>query len=219
MVSHDFRSPLASIKASVTGLLQGEAEWDPAVRRELLTGIDQETNRLSRLVQDLLDMSRLEAGAWRTEREPCAPADLVGIALASLTPQEDARVLVDLPPDSPTVSVDPTQMGRVVWNLLDNALKYSEGAIEVSTSAGEGVLRLSVTDHGPGLAPGEEGRVFDKFYRGPRFRESNVPGSGLGLSVCRAIVEAHSGRLLVRNRPEGGAEFTIELPYDANPRH
>jgi len=219
MVTHDFRSPLASIKASVTGLMEDDAGWDPAVRRELLAGIDQETNRLSRLVADVLDMSRLEAGAWRPEPGPCAVADLIGVALRSLTPEQDARVRVRLPEELPLISVDLAQMERVLWNLLDNALKYSEGPVDITASAAGGVLKLSVADCGPGLEPGEEAWVFEKFYRSPRFRESSVPGSGLGLSVCRSIVESHAGGLSVRNRLGGGAAFTIELPCDACPGH
>jgi two-component system sensor histidine kinase KdpD len=219
MVSHDFRSPLASIKASITGLLQDEGEWDPAVRQELLAGVDQETNRLNRLVEDLLDLSRLEAGAWQPEREPCAVTDLVALALGLLTPEQDARVVVRVPEDLPAVSADAGQIGRVLWNLLDNALKYSEGPVEVAAAAAGEVLILSVADRGPGLAPGEEEQVFAKFYRGAHFRESSVPGSGLGLSVCRALVEAHGGRLTAANRSGGGAEFRVELPCDAHPGH
>lgn len=217
MVSHDFRSPLASIKASVSSLLAGDAAWDEDVRRELLSGVERETDRLSRLVTDLLDMSRLEAGAWRPEREACAVEEWIGAALGALSPVEDARVSLLLPPDLPPVNVDPAQMGRVLGNLLENALKYSDGPVEVAARLQGACLALAVRDRGPGLAPGEEERVFEKFYRADRFRESSVPGSGLGLAVCRALVEAHGGRLTGRNRPGGGAEFRIEVPYDAHP--
>src|SRR5262249_17839405 len=145
------------------------------------------------LVEDLLDMSRLESGTWRPEREPCAVTDLVALALGLLTAEQDARVIVSVPEGPLMLSADASQMGRVLWNLLDNALKYSDGAVKLSAVSAGDTLTLTVADRGPGLAPGEEEQVFEKFYRGARFRESNVPGSGLGLSVCRALVEAHGG--------------------------
>jgi len=245
MVSHDFRSPLASIKASVSSLRSagsgpggraGRSGKAPDRAAEALAGIDREADRLTRLVEDLLDMSRLEAGSWRPVREACPVEEWIGVALGTLTPEEDARVSVSLPPDLPAVAVDPTQMERVLGNLLENALKYSDGPVEVAAAVEVGAadrggrpiasapgggapahsaarrLALTVADRGPGLAPGEETRVFEKFYRGVRFRESSIPGSGLGLSVCRAIVEAHGGRLTARNRPGGGAVFELSLP-------
>lgn len=212
MVSHDLRSPLAAIQASISGMLAGDGSRDSAARREALAAVGRETDRLTRLVEDLLDMSRLEAGAWRPEPAPCPVEEWIGVALGSLTPEEDARVALDLPPDLPAVPVDPAQMERVLGNLLENALKYSDGPVEVAAAVEAGELQLTVADRGPGLSPGEEEQVFEKFYRGARFRESSVPGSGLGLAVCRAIVEGHGGRLTARNRPGGGALFQLCLP-------
>jgi two-component system sensor histidine kinase KdpD len=215
MVSHDFRSPLTSIKASVTGLLQEGIAYDPATQRELLRGIDQETDRLNGMVGNILALSRLEADAWRPRREPTPIAELVGTALGSFGAEENRRVEVHLAPGLPEVELDPVQMVQVLRNLLDNALKYSpkdRPVLLVAAHAGDR-LALEVQDRGMGLPPGEEQRVFEPFYRAPHLQESSLPGVGIGLAVCRGLVEAHHGTLTALRRPEGGTIFRIELPF------
>jgi len=214
MVSHDFRSPLTSIKASVTGLLQEGAAYDPATQRELLSGIDQETDRLNGMVGNILALSRLEADAWRPRREPTPLSELVGAALGSFNVEENRRVEVRLASDLPEADLDPVQMVQVLRNLVDNALKYSPASQPVVLSAHReaGQLVVEVADRGAGLAPGEEQRVFEPFYRAPHLLESSVPGVGIGLAVCRGLVEAHRGTLTALRRPEGGTVFRIELP-------
>jgi two-component system sensor histidine kinase KdpD len=214
MVSHDFRSPLASIKASASALLQDGAPLEPETQHDLLRGIDQSVDRLNRVVGNLLALSRLEADAWRPQAEPTDPAELVGAALASLSEEQNRRVQVRLDPACGDVLLDAVQMGQVLLNLVDNALKYSPAGspVEVRAMRDARAFVLEVLDRGPGPAAGEEERIFERFYRAPGFRESAVPGVGIGLAVCRGLVEAHGGRLTARRRPEGGAVFRIVLP-------
>jgi len=218
MVSHDFRSPLTSIKASVTGLLQDHSAWDPATQRELLQGIDQETDRLNGMVGNILALSRLESNAWRPRREPAAVPELVGASLDSFGADENRRLHVRLEPDLPEVSLDAVQIVQVLRNLVDNALKYSppEAAVELHAAAVEGALMIEVMDLGSGLPPGEEDRIFEPFYRAPQLRETSIPGVGIGLAVCRGLVEAHHGSLSAEARPGGGTVFRILLPLSGS---
>lgn len=214
MVSHDFRSPLAAIKASVTGLLQDGSPWDAATQRELLSGINQETDRLNRMVGDILALSRLEAEAWRPQCELIAPDELVGATLDTLSAEDNARIRVSLNCAGLEASLDSVQIVQVLHNLLENALKYSpaQSAVELCVSRGQGVLVMEVSDRGYGIATGEEERIFERFYRAARWRETAVPGSGIGLAVCRGLVEAHGGVLTAANRAGGGAVFRATLP-------
>lgn len=217
MVSHDFRSPLASIKTSVTGLLQEGLPWDAATQRELLSGIDQETDRLNRMVGNILALSRLQAGAWRPQREVMPLTEVVGTALDSFSAEENRRISVELEAAPSEVALDMVQIVQVLHNLLENALKYSpEGSpVSLRVLQGDGMLKVEVADSGGGIAPDEEDHLFERFYRAPRWRESSFPGTGIGLAVCSGLVEAHGGRLTAENRAEGGALFRVTLPLRA----
>lgn len=214
LVSHDFRSPLASIKASATACVQGDAAPDPAAQRELHLGIIQEADRLNGIVENILAMSRLEADAWRPQFEEAALEEVVEAARTGLSRENDQRIHVSLPEGVEEVWLDPVQIGQVLHNLLDNALKYSPAgsAVELGVEVTPDHLIFEVSDRGAGLPPGEEDRIFERFYRAPALRESAVPGVGIGLSVCRGLVEAHGGTLTASNRPEGGSEFRVTLP-------
>ena len=216
MVSHDFRSPLAAIKASVTGLLQEGVPWDEAEQRELLCGINAETDRLNRMVGDILALSRLEADAWRPKREAASLAEVVGAALDAFSDQENCRIRVEIEPGLPEVALDSVQIVQVLHNLLENALKYSPPAstVELVVRAENGAIHLEVRDRGDGLPPGEETQIFQKFYRAKRWRESALPGTGIGLAICLGLVEAHGGTLAARNRDGGGAVFRVQLPME-----
>jgi two-component system sensor histidine kinase KdpD len=216
MVSHDFRSPLAAIKASVTGLLQGDAPWDASTQRELLIGINEETDRLNRMVGNILALSRLEAGAWRPQREVIAISELLGAALDTFSDDENKRIRVEIQTEAHDVSVDSVQIVQVLHNLLENALKYSEAAsvVELCVTQREEILQIEVLDQGYGIPFGEEERIFERFYRASRWQESSQPGSGIGLAICRGLVEAHGGQLTARNREGGGAIFTVCLPMN-----
>lgn len=217
-VTHDLRTPLASIKASVSGLLSEDVVYDPAVLRETLSVIDEETDRLQRRVQNLLSMSRIESGDDVLHRDWVDPADVIGSTVESLRSLSGARQInLNVPGDLPMVLADYDQVLIALRNLLENALLYSpaEAPVEISAAESMGQLRIRVRDLGPGLMPDEFERVFEKFYRGRAARR--IPGTGLGLPICRRIAEAHGGRLWVEHVADGGVAFVLSLPIDAAP--
>jgi two-component system sensor histidine kinase KdpD len=157
-------------------------------------------------------MTRLESGSLRVKREWLPLEEIVVSVLARLESKlENRPVVTDIPDELPLLSVDPILFEQVFVNLLDNALKYTPRAtgIEIRARARDDEIVIEVMDRGPGLVPGTEDRVFEKFYRGP---QAGAGGVGLGLAICRGIVEAHGGKLTAENRPHGGAIFRIELP-------
>jgi two-component system sensor histidine kinase KdpD len=217
-VSHDLRTPLAAITGAATSLLEDKAALPESTRRDLAETIAVEARRLNRLIGDLLEMTRLESGALRVRKEWHSLEEVVGAALGGLESQLEGRsILVDIPPDLPLVPLDDVLFEQVVRNLIDNSDKYSPKgqAIEVSGRIDDKQLRFTVADRGPGLLPGEERRAFEKFYRGPE--STDRYGAGLGLAICKGIVEAHGGRIEGINRPGGGAEFTVWLPIEGEP--
>jgi two-component system sensor histidine kinase KdpD len=216
-VSHDLRTPLAAIKGSVSSLLvEGTGvTWDDATRREFLLTIDEETDRLTRLVGNLLDLSRIEAGALHPHREPYPLDELLWQAIDRLAvPGLAERVRVTLPDDLPLVPLDPVLLERVFTNLLENAAKYAppDTPIDVVAERQGREVRVSVIDRGPGVPADERARIFDRFYRAGQSRV--VKGTGLGLAISRGFVEAHGGRLWVEDAPGGGACFVVALPLD-----
>jgi two-component system sensor histidine kinase KdpD len=213
-VSHDLRTPLASITGAASALRSQADKLAPEVREELLDSIYDEAQRMSRLVGNLLDMTRLESGV-ELRRELCPLEEIIGAALQRMESQLGRRqVTTHLPENLPLVYVDDVLLGQVVVNLIENALKYTPAgtAIEVAAEASPDAVELTVGDRGPGFAPGEEQRVFEKFYRG---KTEGVRGAGLGLAICKAIVSAHRGTIEAGNRPGGGAIFRIRLPLEA----
>ncbi len=214
-VSHDLRTPLATITGAASSLLQ-PGTLGPEAERELKEAIYEEGDRLNRLVTNLLDMTRLESGSLQLGKDWQSLEELVGTALGRLERElKGRRVEVRIPADLPLVSVDGLMIEQVFVNLLDNAAKYSHpgSAIFVSATAGAGEVTVEVADEGPGLPPGAEEQVFEKFYRagsGPR-------GSGLGLPICRAIVTAHGGRIWAESRPPRGVAFRFTLPLGEGP--
>ena len=215
-ISHDLRTPLVSITGALSSLQEHGAVLDAQARRVLLDNAREEAERLNRLVGNLLDMTRLEAGAMQVRQQPVDVADLVGTAVQQVAGRLEARPLsVSVPDDLPPVPADFVLMLQVLVNLLDNALKYSPAGspLEVSARRDGAMVRLTVADHGAGIPPEDLHRVFDKFYRVQR--PGNATGTGLGLSICKGIVEAHGGRLTAENRAGGGALFSLVLPASA----
>ncbi len=222
LVSHELRTPLAAIKASATGLLQPQSVWDEEMRSDSLRAINRETDRLSGLVTNLLDLSRLEAGAWQPHKDWCDLAEIIGTALDRLPDDGAARVRVEIADGLPLVRADYTQIALVLTNLLENALKYTpEGSpIHLSACRLSDAVRVTVRDFGAGLTPGEEEHLWERFYRGSAHRDSLIHGTGLGLALCQAIVKAHGGRLQAANAPArepSGAVFSVTLPVNLSP--
>jgi two-component system sensor histidine kinase KdpD len=215
LVSHDLRTPLAAIIGSVSGLIELGTILDPTVSRELLQNIYSEAERLSRLVNNLLQATRLEAGI-ELRKELCALEEVVEVALRRLAESLNQRpVVTDVPANLPMVPMDGILLEQVMLNLLDNALRYTPAGtpIEVSASLQNGSVLVAVADRGPGLLPEDLNKVFEKFYRGQDRSEQS--GAGLGLAICRGIVEAHGGRIWAENHPGGGALFRFTLPLEA----
>jgi two-component system sensor histidine kinase KdpD len=216
-LSHDLRTPLAS--------LVGLAEWLELTKPEL-TGEQRETaraiaeqaKRMSALVNNLLDMARIESGEVRLRREWQSVEEVVGGALKAAEPAlAGHHTEVALPRDLPLVEFDATLIERVFYNLLENAGKYTPSGtvIRIAAEASGGELRVSVADNGPGVPRGQREAIFEKFTRGAR--ESATPGVGLGLAISRAIVEAHRGKIWVEDNPGGGARFCFTLPLGTPP--
>jgi two-component system, OmpR family, sensor histidine kinase KdpD len=205
-LSHELKSPIALLRTGLTALATPQAGLQPD-QRELLVDLDRQATRLDRMVGDMLALSRLEAGV-QLEKEAHRFADLVAIATRLLRPELAAHDLaVELPDDLPPVEVDEMQVGRVLTNLLENALEWAppKGVIEVGAAAHGGMLEAWVENEGPPIAPVELDRVFDTFWT------RRARGSGLGLAICKRVVEAHGGTIKVENRRRG-PRFTFTLP-------
>ncbi len=216
-VSHDLRTPLGSITGAASTLLEG-GELPEATRRDLLQSIQEESHRLHRLVTNLLDITRYESGSVQLNQAWLPLEEVVGSALNRMEEGLRGRPLtVEVPPDLPLVTVDPVMLEQLIVNLLDNALKHTPPGtgVEVKAWAVGNRLTLLVADRGPGLAEGEEERIFEKLVRGAH--HGDQPGSGLGLAICRAIAEAHGGRITASNRAQGGAQFLLVLPLKEAP--
>jgi len=213
-VSHDLRTPLAVVTGATSSLLDEHGPKDPAVRRELLQTAHEESLRLARLVRNLLDMTRLEAGALKVHKEPQSVEEVVGAALVRMEDRLRGRdVTTSIPADLPLVPFDPALLEQVLINLLENATKYTPAGspIDIAARKRGGEIEIEVADRGPGVDPQEADRVFEKFYRA---REGEGGGVGLGLTICRGIVGAHGGRIWVEGRHGGGASFRFTLPLE-----
>jgi two-component system sensor histidine kinase KdpD len=217
-ISHDLRTPLASITGAASALLQeNESSQAPEYRRELSEIIYEEATHLNRLVGNLLDMTRLESGGMRLHKEWDLLAEIVAATVNRLEPLlREHPVTTCLPNDLPPVQVDSVLIEQVLTNLIENAVKYTPVGTTITVSAWKGTdeLTVEVADAGQGLPAGTEERIFDKFFRA---QPNTASGAGLGLAICRGIIEAHGGRIWALNRPEGGAAFRLTLPLEGTP--
>ena len=218
-VSHDLRTPLATITGAASLLLAGPdaavggpGALDEAARRELQSAIYDEAERLNRLVGNLLEMTRLESGQVQVKRDWQSLEEVIGSALGRMERAlAEHPIITAIPDDLPLAPVDGVLIEQVLINLLDNAAKHTPPSTPVAlgVTAAPDALTVTVADGGPGVAPGEEAQIFERFHRAAGAVGS---GSGLGLAVCRGIVQAHGGRIWAANRPGGGLEITFTLP-------
>jgi two-component system sensor histidine kinase KdpD len=212
-ISHDLRTPLAVITGASSALNDPDLKLEPAARAQLTRSIDTKAREMAELISNVLDLMRFEAGEVRLRRDWQTADDLIGTALARVEGRTaDRQIEVRLPAELPLVHVDAPLVAQVLVNLLENALRHTPPGtrIEVSAAAAGDALRITVDDYGPGLPPGDQELLFAKFQRGRE--EGNAGGAGLGLAICRAIVNAHGGRISAESRPGGGARFWFTLP-------
>jgi two-component system sensor histidine kinase KdpD len=216
-ISHDLRTPLVSITGALSSLRERSLSLDQDARDSLLETAYEEAERLNRLVGNLLNMTRIEAGAIHLNKELCDLQDVIGAALEQLGERIERRqVKVNLPPKMDLIAMDMALFEQVLVNLLDNAVKYSPPGepIEINVSPAQKTVRIEICDRGIGIPPGDLEHVFDKFYRVKR--PESVSGTGLGLAICKGIVEAHGGMVHAENRVGSGTVIRIDLPKELN---
>jgi two-component system, OmpR family, sensor histidine kinase KdpD len=217
-ISHDLRSPLASISEVLSNLKEQEPDSSKPAKQELLVTASKEASRLNLCIANLLIMTRLEAGILKLNEEPCNVQGMINCSLTQFNQQLTNRsVRTHVPPDIDMVVMDVSLMTQVMVNLLENAMKFSppDSEINIRVRLDRTYLRIEVEDRGHGIPEGDEERVFDKFYlvQVP----AGLGGTGLGLSVCRGIVEAHGGRIMAKNNPGRGFSIILKLPLKSFP--
>lgn len=214
-VSHELKTPLASVTATVTGLLEDDANWDHEAVREELSAISQDLDRLNDSIGSLLDLSRLEADAWVAQKDWYELGEILGTTVSRISAKQRHRIEFALPEDLPPIYVDFAQLSRALENLLENALAYSPESESVYVGAADSRdgVRIWVEDHGEGIPDDEKARIFEKFYRG-KSAEKVPSGTGLGLVIAKEIVRYQGGTISVTDAKPHGARFTIFIPKE-----
>lgn len=214
-VSHELKTPLAALTATVSNLLEGDTEWDEEAVREELRAIVGDVTRLNRSINSLLDLSRLEARAWNPHPDWYDVQEIVATAVETLPVHLRERVRLDFPSDLPPVYVDFVQLGRAFQSLLENAVFYGGTApVLVAAAADQGGVSVWVEDRGGGVSESEKPLVFEKFYRGAKTSVVRPSGTGLGLAIAREIVLSNGGSILVKDAQPHGARFVVQLPTE-----
>jgi two-component system sensor histidine kinase KdpD len=218
-VSHDLRTPLASILTAATTVARQGSQLSTSARDELMTTIVDETERLNHLVANLLSMTKLESGELLLKRQPEELSELAAAAIAALASRGGTeRIVVTIPADLPLLDVDSLLIEQTLINLLENALRYAPGdsPIELEARSVDDNVQIRVCDRGVGILPHEREKVFEKFFRGSGTRHGDG-GAGLGLTICRAAARAHQGKLRALERSGGGTCMELTLPRAAAP--
>ncbi len=213
-VSHELRTPLASIKGFATTLLRQDVKWDEATQRDFLRIIEEESDRLTEIIDNLLDMSQIEAGALRIAIQPIQLRKLIRDVVDEMRMRTEAHYfVVDLPAEMPRVQADPRRIRQVLMNLIGNAIKYSKrGQITVACEVDDAHMTISVADQGEGIPAEYHNKIFDHFFQIDGASTRRVGGSGLGLAISRGIIEAHQGKIWVESEPGKGSTFRFTLP-------
>jgi PAS domain S-box-containing protein len=219
-VSHELRTPLAAIKGYASTLLADDVQWDHKSQREFISVISDESDRLSNLVNNLLDLSRIEAGSLRLSREECQIDEMIQRA-AKQAPHNGNSFEVQIEAGLPPLYADPPRLESILRNLIENSVKYagSTAIIRVTVQQDKGNIMFRVSDNGPGIPPEEAKRIFDSFYRVDESFSRIASGAGLGLAICQGLVRAHGGEIWVEPQ-EGGACIAFYIPLnsaDTNP--
>jgi two-component system sensor histidine kinase KdpD len=215
MISHELRTPLTSIKGFTTTLLAEDVTWDAEEQRDFIQTIQQETNRLQELIDHLLDLSRLEAGMLPIHMEVHSLQEILEDALPQLQILTSAQTFtIHVPEILPPVFVDAKRIAQVLVNLVRNAATYSPQGTEITITAylRKGFVQMNVNDQGSGIPPSEHKKVFKAFQRGVSVENSSMNGAGLGLAICKGLVEAHGGRIWIKKKTSPGATISFTLP-------
>jgi two-component system, OmpR family, sensor histidine kinase KdpD len=216
-VSHELRTPLATIKTSVTSLLDDSIAWSPASRNVFLKAMDEETDRLTRMVSNLLDLSRIEAGVLRPDKEWYDVAELMTDVRERLVPLADGHHLeLEIAPDLPLAHFDYVEIAQVMMILGENAIRYTPSGTSVILAARcvPGAIEMEVRDDGPGIDPDHLPRLFEPFYRAPH--QQQATGTGIGLAISKGLVEAHGGQIRVESQPGAGSMFRFTIPLSTS---
>jgi PAS domain S-box-containing protein len=214
-VSHELKTPVALIKGYASTMRRQDANWDEKTVRDSLQVIEEESDRLAELIDNLLDASRAQAGNFKLARVELDIDALINRVIGKLQPQTSTHTLVaDVPNDLPLVFADEARITQVLNNLVSNAIKYSPsgGQIRVTSSVTPDTVVIGVSDEGPGISQEDQERLFDRFYRTESAVRKSIPGTGLGLYLCRSIVEAHGGKIWVTSDGKRGSTFSFSLP-------
>jgi signal transduction histidine kinase len=218
IISHELKTPVALIKGYAGTLRRPDAEWDTETIRASMQVIEEESDRLAELIDNLLDASRLQAGQMALDKEEVDLERLATRLVEEFRTQTTLHALqLDFAPDFPLIQADAKRLRQVLSNLISNAIKYSpqEGTITVSGRYDDQDVYLAVSDQGIGIPAGERDRIFDRFYRVESALSRRTQGAGLGLYLAKSVIEAHRGRIWVSSRPGQGSTFVFSLPRDA----
>jgi signal transduction histidine kinase len=218
-ISHELLTPLGFIKGYTTTLLRADTSWDEANRREFLTIIDEETDRLQELIDNVLDSARLQSGTLRMEFQPVRlDALLKDVIMRSRQHHKNLQIDLNVYQTPVPIPGDPRRLAQVFENLVINAVKYAPGSpISINVTEGKDTAQISFQDSGPGIPPQYVSHLFERFFRNPE-QAPNIRGTGLGLYICRQIIEAHQGKISVDSYLGEGTTIQIELPYEQNSR-